>query len=167
MRGQVSSRYLSSRSRPAPHTNPLPAKSGERELAYCLPQLRGVLFEKIYQTKSEHFDLRCSMVTPTSVTRVPSADGRGLAVKGQRSMAIVDKERIECLGSDGQTYVVIRQVNMIEFRSLSGEVSRQPGMQQFRLSTGGSVNWINDDTFEIVQTDMRLKRLSIARSGPQ
>ena len=57
----------------------------------------------------------------------------------------------------GETYTVHEYQEFIESRTQGG-VDWIPGMKELRLNDGSRVNYIDENTFEIVQTGATLKR---------
>lgn len=66
--------------------------------------------------------------------------------------------RIACKDDTGQTYVLEEWQEQIPAGHLDDPNATTPGMKQLILSTGGRVNYIDEDTFEIVQTDTIIRR---------
>jgi hypothetical protein len=68
-------------------------------------------------------------------------------------------DRIIAVDDDGDEYVIIEYTTFIEFRPISGPATWTKGTKELRLDTGQHVNWIDDDTFQIVSNDRVLRRL--------
>jgi hypothetical protein len=58
----------------------------------------------------------------------------------------------------GERHVVIEFTEYIDVGGKDGP-EQIPGMKELRLEGGGRVNYIDDDTFEIVQSRTILKRV--------
>ncbi len=67
--------------------------------------------------------------------------------------------RVEARADNGTTYTVIEYQKIIETRLLSGQMSRASGTKRFALSNGGSVNYRDPETFEIVQTGEVIRKI--------
>jgi hypothetical protein len=62
--------------------------------------------------------------------------------------------------TDGGTrYVVLEFQEYLASRALDEETQWIPGMKEYRLESGGRVNYVDDDTFEIVTTGAIIKRV--------
>ena len=58
----------------------------------------------------------------------------------------------------GDRHVVLEYQEFIEVETKDGR-EFIPGMKEYHLETGGRVNWVDDDTFKIVQSGAILKRV--------
>ena len=67
-------------------------------------------------------------------------------------------DRIACVGDDGESYTVIMYQRYKQFRGFDGN-SWVPGMKEAELPNGDPVNYIDDNTFKIVLSDVVLQRL--------
>lgn len=74
-------------------------------------------------------------------------------------MRIVETDRFNARSDDGTIYTVIEYQNILESRMLDGSVSRAKGLKSLFLTNGASVNYIDDDTFQVVQTDEIIRRV--------
>lgn len=67
-------------------------------------------------------------------------------------------DQFEAVGDDGRRYTVITYQTMKQFRTLSG-TSTVPGLKRHALANGSHVNEMNDGTFQILDSDVRLRKL--------
>ncbi|RUW92059.1 hypothetical protein [Mesorhizobium sp. M7A.F.Ca.US.010.02.1.1] len=66
--------------------------------------------------------------------------------------------RYRCRGSDGREYIVVEYQNMVAFDGMSGRQYR-PGTKELRLEHGGAVNFIDENTFQILSTDEIIQKV--------
>lgn len=71
----------------------------------------------------------------------------------------VEEERIGATDENGRRVTVIQWCTMIPHRPVSGPSSEIKGTRSWTTSDGLDVNYVDENTFEIVQTDMVLKRI--------
>lgn len=74
-------------------------------------------------------------------------------------MRKVEEQRIDTIDEDGRRVTVIQMRMMIPNRPVSGPATEIKGTRSWETSGGLDVNYIDENTFEIVQTDMVLKRI--------
>ncbi len=67
--------------------------------------------------------------------------------------------RIVCQDDSSNTYTVIEYQQVIEARLLSGEVERMDGLKRLVVSGGGNVNFIDEDTFQIVSNGKIIRKI--------
>lgn len=68
--------------------------------------------------------------------------------------------RYRCRGDiAGREYVVIEYQNMVPFNGLEGGVQYRGGTKGLELVGGGNLNFIDENTFEIVQTGEIVRRI--------
>jgi hypothetical protein len=60
---------------------------------------------------------------------------------------------------DGQQVIVIEWQTIITTSLISGPRTRVPMTRSFTLANGSSVNQIDDNTFQVVQTDQMLRKV--------
>ena len=58
----------------------------------------------------------------------------------------------------GQLYTILVYQDFIVTRSLDGHSSRLPGLKSLYTSDQDAVNWVDENTFEIVSSGIMLKR---------
>lgn len=68
-------------------------------------------------------------------------------------------KRITCNDDSGKTYEVEHWQEQIPAGHMGNPKATIPGMSQLNLSTGESVNYIDENTFKIVQTDTIIRRV--------
>lgn len=61
--------------------------------------------------------------------------------------------RYRCRGDSGREYTVVEYQNYRRFQPVSGPAQNVPTTKEMFLSDGRDVNFIDDDTFQIVLTD--------------
>lgn len=66
--------------------------------------------------------------------------------------------RFQCRGDNGRTCIVVERTKILTFRGLSGTQTLN-GTRDYITADGQGVNWVDDDTFQIVMTDEILRRL--------
>ena len=66
---------------------------------------------------------------------------------------------IICADDEGNRYTVQEWQRMRELRPLNGPVQKVPGMKSLRTTSGLHVNYIDENTFEIVETDTTIRRV--------
>jgi hypothetical protein len=66
--------------------------------------------------------------------------------------------RYTCMDAGGTLRTVVEYQNFSTFRPINGRPSEVPGIKDYRLSDGRHVNWVDDMTFQIVETDELLRR---------
>lgn len=67
--------------------------------------------------------------------------------------------RFEAQSDSGERYTVIEYQTMIEFQPISGPKSFVGGTKELLLANGSDVEFIDDDTFQIVKTDKVIRRI--------
>lgn len=68
-------------------------------------------------------------------------------------------DRFVAISDDGQEFIVIELQTVTETSDLSGQMRTARGTKQLQLSDGSSVNYIDDETFKIVQRDEIIRRV--------
>ena len=71
---------------------------------------------------------------------------------------IVERQRFRCVADDGSEHTIIEFQEMIDTSTLKGR-ELVPGIKSLRDSHGGPCNFIDDDTFEIVQTGQIVRKV--------
>ncbi|APO74293.1 hypothetical protein AM571_CH01458 [Rhizobium etli 8C-3] len=71
-----------------------------------------------------------------------------------------ETDRIQARGESGRIYTVIERTKIISMRMLDGSVSQAKGTKQLSTADGQHVNWIDENTFQIVLTDEILHRIT-------
>lgn len=66
--------------------------------------------------------------------------------------------RFQCKDDQGNSFTVIERTKIVEFKPLSGAAQKAKGTVDYVTSTGLDVNQIDDDTYEIVQSDLIIRR---------
>jgi hypothetical protein len=61
--------------------------------------------------------------------------------------------RYRCVGDSGREYTVIERQNFTRIQPLNSPAQDLPGTLDWILSDGGAVNFIDDNTFQILNTD--------------
>jgi hypothetical protein len=72
---------------------------------------------------------------------------------------MIETRRFRALKDDGNIVTVIELQEQIRFRPLSGTASVVAGAKVLTLSDGSHVNFIDEDTFKIVETGEIVRRL--------
>lgn len=67
-------------------------------------------------------------------------------------------ERIDCEDEDGNEYVAVVYQDFLISEAMGRAPQELPGLKELRLSDGSHLNWIDDNTFQIVANDKVLKR---------
>lgn len=68
-------------------------------------------------------------------------------------------ENFKAKGKDGTIYTVHIYQNISEFKPLSGPKQRAGGTKDARLADGRHLNWIDEDTFQVLDNDEIIKRI--------
>lgn len=67
--------------------------------------------------------------------------------------------RYRCIGDAGREYTVIEYQNFTRHQTLNNPPQDIPGSKGCALSDGRDVNWIDENTFQIVQTDEFVRKI--------
>lgn len=67
--------------------------------------------------------------------------------------------RYRCRGEDGSEYTVIERQTFTNFRPMSGPSQNVGGALDWILSDGRDVNFVDDDTFQILDTDEVIRKI--------
>jgi hypothetical protein len=67
--------------------------------------------------------------------------------------------RFRAKGDDGAIYTVIEYQNFTETGILSGFLSPSPGSRELKLTNGAHVNFLDDNTFQISNTEQIIRRI--------
>ena len=70
----------------------------------------------------------------------------------------VETDRFWATGTDGRTYLVIEEIEEVEFQTLQGETRVARGLKQYRLEDGHPVNVRDSGGFDIVGRGVTLTR---------
>lgn len=60
---------------------------------------------------------------------------------------------------DGETFEVLEYQHYTQARPLSGSPTRLPTVREYFLSDGRDVNWVDSETFKIVETDQIIRKV--------
>lgn len=74
-------------------------------------------------------------------------------------MTLQHLRAIECVDDEEARHIVDEYQEITETKLLSGEISRTRGLKEMRLRSGDPVNYIDEDTFEIVKTGTIIHRV--------
>lgn len=69
-------------------------------------------------------------------------------------------DRITAVSDSGRAYVVVVLQEFIERTPIGRPREWLPGIKSYELESGMPVNFVDDDTFRIVQTDEVIKKVS-------
>lgn len=67
--------------------------------------------------------------------------------------------RIECEDDQGRPYTVVEYQNYRVWKGMDGVAQEVPTTRAMTLRNGEPVNFVDDDTFEIVRTDTIIRRV--------
>ena len=67
--------------------------------------------------------------------------------------------RYRCIGDSGREYTVIEYQNIMRFQPLNGPAQDVPGTKGCFLSDGRDVNFIDDNSFQILDTDEFIRKI--------
>ena len=67
--------------------------------------------------------------------------------------------RFRAKGDDGTIYTVIEYQNFTSFRPMSGPPSSAAGSRELELDNGTPVNFLDEDTFQIFDTEETIRRV--------
>jgi hypothetical protein len=67
-------------------------------------------------------------------------------------------DRFQAKDDDGKVFTIVEYQHMIEI-TLSGKISIAKGTKGMFLTNGHSVNYIDDETFEVVETGKFIRRV--------
>jgi hypothetical protein len=70
-----------------------------------------------------------------------------------------ESDRFEAKDDGGRLYTVVEYQLIIESTPVSGPTSIMKGTKELFLANGHNVNYIDDDTFEVVETDTIIRRV--------
>jgi len=70
-----------------------------------------------------------------------------------------ETDRFEVVGESGQHYFIVESRDMLTTNPLSGNPRRRYGPADYRLSDGRHVNWIDDKTFQILDTKEIIRKV--------
>jgi hypothetical protein len=65
----------------------------------------------------------------------------------------------ECERKNGDRIGICEFVNMREFRPLDGPVQHAKGARDFETEDGDPVNYVDDNTFQLVMTDEIVRKV--------
>jgi hypothetical protein len=65
----------------------------------------------------------------------------------------------KCIGDSGHQYTVIEYQNFTHFKPLNGPAEDVAGTKGWLLLGGGYVNFVDDQTFQIVNTDELIRKI--------
>jgi hypothetical protein len=68
-------------------------------------------------------------------------------------------DRYQCIGDSGREYTVIERQNFTRVQPLSGPPQDVRGTLDWILSDGRDVNFIDDNTFQILDTDEFVRKI--------
>lgn len=67
-------------------------------------------------------------------------------------------DRFQAKDDDGQLFTVVEYQHMIEVTPISGPTSIVKGTKEMLLTNGHSVEYIDDETFKVVETGKLIRR---------
>lgn len=70
-----------------------------------------------------------------------------------------ESDQFEAQDDEGNLYTVIEYQLVIESEPISGPSSIMKGTKELFLGNGRAVNYIDDDTFEVVETEKIIRRV--------
>src|SRR5438552_2866037 len=65
---------------------------------------------------------------------------------------VEEVDRLRAMSHDGEVFTVVEYQRIFEFVQLDGENARVKGLRVFRLDNGACVNYVDSETFKIVDT---------------
>jgi hypothetical protein len=68
--------------------------------------------------------------------------------------------RYRCVGDSGRQYTVVEFQNFRRHRTLNNPPQDIPTTKECFLSDGRDVNWIDENTFQVVVTDEFVRKIS-------
>ena len=68
--------------------------------------------------------------------------------------------RYECIGDSGRHYIVVEYQNFLRVHPVSGSAQDVRTTKECFLSDGRDVNYIDENTFQIVLTDELIRKIS-------
>ncbi len=76
-------------------------------------------------------------------------------------MKVTEEEirRFKAVDSEGNVYTVIEKQKFMQAAALDGKQSQAAGSRRLMLPDGEPVNFIDDDTFEIVRSDTIIRKV--------
>ncbi len=74
-------------------------------------------------------------------------------------MSEIEKERFLAQDDAGRVYTVVIYQETREYRTLSGPSQTIEGALRATLSDGRSLDWIDAETFEIIDTDEIIRKV--------
>ncbi|MDE4098973.1 MULTISPECIES: hypothetical protein [Rhodobacterales] len=74
-------------------------------------------------------------------------------------MPTVHVRSIECIDDNGNTFWIEEYQDIREHRPLSGKASKIKGMKSLALRDGSPVNFIDENTFEVLKYDRIVRKV--------
>lgn len=65
----------------------------------------------------------------------------------------------KCTDDDGKIYTVIEHTKIVTFKPNSGVAEKTKGTKSLYLSNGHSVNYIDGEKFQVVETDAIIRKI--------
>lgn len=59
----------------------------------------------------------------------------------------------------GNVYTIVESQKVVQARMLSGQINRAMGSKELRLISGEGVNYVDDETFQIVGSRATIRRI--------
>ena len=70
-----------------------------------------------------------------------------------------ETDRFECQDDNGNLYTVIESTRYNVFKAIDGSSQEIEGSKSFYLLNGHSVNDIDGETFQVVETDLIIRKV--------
>jgi hypothetical protein len=70
-----------------------------------------------------------------------------------------ETHRFRAVSDKGEEFLVIEYENITAHKDLSGRTSTTRGLKRFALSDGSTVIQLDPETFKILQTDKRIRKI--------
>ena len=74
-------------------------------------------------------------------------------------MAEILSQKIKSRSDDGKEITIFEYTTSVLHQALSGRSPRLKGSRRYALDDGASVNCIDENTFQVVQTDQILRKI--------
>jgi hypothetical protein len=69
-----------------------------------------------------------------------------------------ENRRFRCQGDDGKSYVLVEYQDVIDAGTYDNPHAKVLGLKSLTTDRGDAVNFLTDDTFQVVRTGVRLQK---------
>jgi hypothetical protein len=72
---------------------------------------------------------------------------------------VKEVDRLRAMSHDGEVFTVVEYQRIFEFVQVNGASTRAKGLRVFRLDNGACVNYVDSETFKIVDTGQIIQKI--------